>query len=101
MLTVARRGRAQIRVSGEELVGCAPGTAVGVVIVDHDQGPWREMRVDALETQSDRVVPIAVDVREGDRFGGLQCVLEETAMELHALAIDRDPERAESRDDLR
>ena len=57
-----------IRSAGQKLVRCGAASAVIVVVVQHDHAPGRHPVCHRFQAEPDRIVPVAVDVREGDGF---------------------------------
>ena len=57
-------------------------------------------RVEALETEHHRLVPVAVDMDQGDRLRELERVLEQAAMQAASRAVDGQAVPREGRDDL-
>src|SRR5215207_103365 len=78
------------------------GTAAGplVVVVEHDRSAGHEQRRDPLQAGHRRLVPVAVEVREGDRLVEHDRVLEQPADQLDVVLLERDAEPSERLADL-
>ena len=63
-------------VTGEVFVDGAPAARPCIVVVDNERAARRKQRNDALKSAEDRFVPVAVDVREPDRSGRVEHLLE-------------------------
>lgn len=81
---------------------CLPAAAIIVVVVENDDAAQREMRIGSLEAEGDGIVPVAIDMGEGDppfrrEENGL---VEKSLDEPDAPVVDRHAEARELCSDL-
>src|SRR5436309_9267360 len=80
---------AQIGMPRHELVRRATAAAIVVVVVEDDEAARRQAMIAVLQAQHDRIVPVAVDVSEGDGSAAeRQRVGDEAGHQADSLTVD-------------